>query len=125
MNTPTNKLKLTKVQKFRPYLSMEEMDVLLECITSALCEVPAPGLERMQVLKSAARSIMKVKISADVGITNPAYITNPRPDLNARLGFTGFGTDPGENKPDFDQMFESLGLIDSSSSSTQTDGEMK
>lgn len=94
-----------RIPKFRPYLSLPELELLISLCTDALCAVPNPNLERINAIKSAARALMKTKIAADVGIQSPAYTTNPVLSLNEKLGF---GTSAPVEIPDFDSLMNSL-----------------
>ena len=94
MNTAS--VNTTKTPKFRPYLSLEELSILITAASSVEFTTP--------ILQAAISSLTKTKILAENGIKTASYITNPRKSLEQKLGFSPLTTE----SPDFDSMMESL-----------------
>lgn len=105
----------TPIPKYRPYLSMEEMDALIDAAVflaqyqnpDAQMTVPTPT----DALISAQASLLKTKTLASLGLQKEAYKTNPRPTMLDKLGF-GDPTEqiPALNRPlpDFSSLMEEL-----------------
>ena len=104
------------ITKYRPYLSMEEMDALIDAaifrgqyadseIETGLPQVP-------DALITAQASLLKTKTLASLGLQKEAYKTNPRPTMLDKLGFG----DPVEQipsikqAPDFSNLMSQLGI---------------
>lgn len=66
--------------KYRPYLSLAELNALLNCIDGDFSSGKT-------ALLTAKRSLQKMKLSAEMEIATSAYKTNPRPTMEEKLGF--------------------------------------
>ena len=92
----------TKTPKFRPYLSLEEIAILITAASSVEFTTPA--------LDAAIASLTKTKILAEHGVKTSAYITNPRKTLEDKLEFSKFTGHP-IGTPDFNAMMDSLNSL--------------
>jgi len=102
---------IAPIPKYRPYLSMEEMDALINAAVflaeyqnpDSPMTMPAPT----DALLTAQASLLKTKTLASLGLQKEAYKTNPRPTLTDRLGF-GVSTEMPAVPMDFDAMMQDL-----------------
>ena len=92
----------SKILKFRPYLSLEEISILLDAAATLFITKGATTVESGKLLQSAMHSLTKTKILAENGIKTASYITNPRRTIVDKLGFSGNNI----SEPDFDSMME-------------------
>jgi len=107
----------TPIPKYRPYLSMAEIDAILELVRVA--ENVFETMSRCdEHVTSAAQALLKTKTLASLGLQKEAYKTNPRPSLTDRLGFGISGAaaeDVQPNNPaippDFNALMEELSTV--------------
>ena len=100
-NSSTNPTSSNKITKYRPYLSLEEITILITLGES----LPTQS----HTLTTALHSLNKTKLLAENGIKTASYTTNPRKSLTDKLGFSAFSSEDSTTEaPDFDTMMESL-----------------
>ena len=86
-----------QVPKYRPYLSLEEIQALLDLLE--------PVENKTPTLLSSQASLLKTHTLASLSLKGAAYVTNPRKTLSEKLDFTP--TVP-ISVPDFSEMLDSL-----------------
>jgi hypothetical protein len=105
------------VIKYRPYLSLAEIDALLFAIDSR----DLTGGQVEADIKSATMALLKTKTLAELGLQSAAYKTSPRPTLVDKLGFGTDSISPplkAVELPDFGALMNELSILQ-----TPADGE--
>jgi hypothetical protein len=115
---PTKPKPSTQIPKYRPYLSLAEMNAILNAIDGDF------STGNKVALMGAKRAIHKMKLAAEAELVNASYTTNPRPPLLDRLGFevTGQVDIPvriKEDVPDFGTMMSQIEEINPTNSNDE------
>ena len=111
----------TPITKYRPYLSVEEMDAIIALIDN---EETFPS-GTTDAMKTARDALMKTRTLASLGLQKEAYKTNPRPTLSDRLGFSVSSeqetpANQAAITPDFNSLMEELSAIAAPNQPEQT-----